>query len=303
MLSGSEHTIKIFDTHCDTVFELHKHSLRFDNERTHLSLKQTEKYELYEQIFALWSSNRMTPEENWQHFLKTSQYYENEIVPYKSGRFIPHLAVEGGALLDGRLDRVDVLKQKNVRLMTLVWQDNCCIGGAHNTNRGLSPFGKDVLAKMLELDIVPDVSHASDKMIFETLDRCLNDHKPVIASHSNSRKIRQHTRNLTDEMFDGIKRSGGLVGISFCCYHLEDTDVKSANITSIIRHIEHYMSLGGQKTVCLGCDFDGIEELPDGILGAKSLDLLYNELHKLGYTKELLEDIFYNNAHIFFENN
>ncbi len=243
----------------------------------------------------------MTPEENWQHFLKTSQYYENEILPHKSKCFIPHLAVEGGALLNGKLDRVNMLKQKNVRLMTLVWQDDCCIGGAHNTNYGFTPFGKDVLSKMFETNIVPDVSHASDKMIFETLEKGFSENKPVIASHSNSRKVRQHTRNLTDEMFTLITQSGGLVGISFCCHHLEDTDIKKAGITSIIRHIEHYMSLGGQKSVCLGCDFDGIEELPDGILGAQSLDILHNELEKLGYTQTQLEDIFYNNAHNFFE--
>ena len=243
----------------------------------------------------------MTPEENWQHFLKTSQYYKNEILPHKSECFIPHLAVEGGALLNGKLDRVNILKQKNVRLMTLVWQDDCCIGGAHNTNCGFTPFGKDVLSKMFETNIVPDVSHASDKMIFETLEKGFSENKPVIASHSNSRKIRQHTRNLTDEMFTLITQSGGLVGISFCRHHLEDTDIKKAGITSIIRHIEHYMSLGGQKSVCLGCDFDGIEELPDGILGAQSLDILHNELEKLGYTQTQLEDIFYNNAHNFFE--
>ena len=63
------------------------------------------------------------------------------------------------------------------------------------------------------------------------------------------------------------------------------------------------MSLGGQKNICLGCDFDGIEELPDGILGAKSLDGLWNELAGLGYTQGQLEDFFYNNAHNFFENN
>ncbi len=245
----------------------------------------------------------MTPEENWQHFLKTSQYYQNEILPYKSDKFIPHLAVEGGALLNGKLDRIDILKQKSVRMMTLVWQDDCCVGGAHNTNNGYTPFGKDVLCKMIETNIVPDVSHASDKMIFETLDKCLLSNKPVVASHSNSRRIRQHTRNLTDEMFTLIMQSGGLVGISFCCHHLEDTDIKKASITSIIRHIEHYMSLGGQKNICLGCDFDGIEELPHGILGAKSLDVLWNELAGLGYTQGQLEDIFYNNAHNFFENN
>jgi microsomal dipeptidase-like Zn-dependent dipeptidase len=61
------------------------------------------------------------------------------------------------------------------------------------------------------------------------------------------------------------------------------------------------MELDGQKTVCLGCDFDGISTLPIGIEGVKSHDVLYNELKKINYSDALIEDIFYNNARSFFD--
>jgi membrane dipeptidase len=293
--------IKIFDTHCDTAYELHDKKLPFDNDITHITKKQIDKYEIYEQLFAVWSNPKRTDDENWEHYKQVKKHFEEYLLPHKSEKFIPHLSVEGGALLGKHLSRLDTLKADNVRMMTLVWKDECEIGGAHNTNKGLTPFGKDVLRKMCGLGIIPDISHASDKMSYETFETASEYGMPVCASHSNSRKIREHTRNMTDDMFLKIKNTNGLVGINFCCDFLEDTEIKPAGISSIIRHIEHFMSLGGQKTVCLGCDFDGITELPNGIEGVKSHNILYDELKKLNYSESLIEDIFYNNAHGFFE--
>jgi len=295
--------MKIFDTHCDTAYVIHRLGVAFDNDQTHITKNETKDFEMYEQMFALWSSNKRTGEENWEHFHKTKAYYETEILPYKSDRFIPHLAIEGGALLDNDISRVDKLKEYGVRMMTLVWKDDCCIGGAHNTNNGLTEFGKSVVNKMFEIGIVPDVSHASDKMICETLEIAKKYNKPIYASHSNSRTVKNHTRNLTDEFYKEIAVSGGIAGISFCCEHLDYIDEKEADLTSIIRHIEHYLSIGGEEHVCLGCDFDGIKKLPKGITGASSLAALKEELVKINYNENLIDKIFYTNAHNFFQKN
>ncbi len=293
--------IKIFDTHCDTVSAMQEQNLHYDNDITHISKRQIEKYERFEQFFAIWSNPKRNAEECFEHYKTVKQYYDEKILPYKDDSFIPHLAVEGGCLLNNDLSRLDTLKNDNVRMMTLVWRDECCIGGAHNTNKGLSPFGKDVVRKMCELNILPDVSHASDKMTYETIEIAEQYNIPVIASHSNSRKLRNHTRNLTDDMFMNIKNSKGLVGINIYPEFLEDTDIKNADITSIIRHVEYFLSLGGENTLCLGCDFDGIDVLPNSIDGVKDIDKLHNELVKINYSQNLIEKILYNNAHTFFE--
>ena len=293
--------IKIFDTHCDTVYELEKNKVDFLNDITHISKEQIGSFDVYEQVFAIWSNPKRTEEECWEHFNTVKEYFDKKIACCKSEKFIPHLAVEGGALLAGKLDRLDILKSYNVKMMTLVWKDECCMGGAHNTNIGFTNFGIRALHKIFDLNIIPDISHASDKMAYQTFEFALDNNKPVIASHSDSRKIRNHTRNLTDDMFMQIKSVKGIVGLNFCCEHLEDTDIKNADITSIIRHLEHYLELGGENTVCLGCDFDGIESLPNGITGVISLHSLYEELKKINYADTLIENIFYNNAHSFFE--
>ena len=293
--------IKIFDTHCDTVYKTHEACIGFDNDIMHISQNSIEKYDKYEQMFAIWSNPKRDANGCFEHYKLVKQFYNKEILPCKNDNFIPHLAVEGGALLDNDITRLDMLKQDGVRMMTLVWRDECCMGGAHNNNIGLSNFGKDAVKRMCELGIIPDVSHASDKMTYETLDIARGYGIPVCASHSNSRKIHSCTRNLTDDMFLEIKNNNGLVGINLYPNFLEDTDIKNANITSIIRHIEHFLSLGGEDTICLGCDFDGVDALPDGIKSVKDLDKLYAELIKINYSQQLVEKIFYNNAHNFFE--
>ena len=296
-------TIKIFDTHCDTAYYMHEAGIGFDNSKTHLSKQDVDKYEVYEQMFAIWSNPKRSAEECWNHFFDVKKHYDKEVLTYKNEKFIPHLTVEGGSLLNNDLSRLDILKNSGVEIMTLVWRDECCMGGAHNTNKGLSSFGKSAVEKMFELGIIPDISHASDKMAYEVFELADRYGKSVIATHSNLRKIRNHTRNMTDDMFLCLMKTGGLSGINYCCDFLEDTDIKKADITSIIRHLEHYLELGGEHNVCLGCDFDGIDELPLGIDGAGSHFKLYEELKKINYSDSLIENIFYNNAHKFFESN
>ncbi len=294
--------MKIFDTHCDTVYKMYKHTITFDNDQTHVSKSQTDNYDKYEQMFAIWSNPSRTDEENWIQYQKTRDYFYENLTPLKSSKFIPYLSVEGGALLANDITRVEQLKNDGVRMMTLVWKDTCCIGGAHNTNLGLTPFGKSVVEELCRKNIIPDISHASDKMAYETFEIASSLGFSVCASHSNLRSVRNHTRNMTDDMFSEIIKLGGLSGLNLCCEHLEDIDLRIANMTSIIRHIEHYLELGGQNSLCLGCDFDGIKSLPEPYTGASSHIALYNELVKLNYSEELINKIFYQNAKNFFEN-
>ena len=288
--------MKIFDTHCDTAYVIHRLNVPFDNDTTHITKKRIEGYDVYEQMFAIWSNYKHTEEENWQHFHKVMEYYEKEILPYKSEKFVPHLAVEGCALLGGDVSRVDKLKEYGVRMMTLVWRDECCMGGAHNTNIGLTPFGKEAVRRMCELSIVPDISHASDKMAYETFEIAAEYGSPVCASHSNLRSLREHTRNMTDDMFKEVMNSGGTAGLNFCCEFLEYIDERPATLTNMVRHLEHYLELGGENNVAIGSDFDGIKRLPIGIEGVHSLPAFRDELVKLNYSEQLMDKIFYGNA-------
>lgn len=90
--------------------------------------------------------------------------------------------------------------------------------------------------------------------------------KPVMVSHANAYDICPHKRNITDAQFTALAQTGGLLGISFYPVFLGgDT------LDDVVAHIEHFMALGGQKNLCIGSDFDGIDSLPKGVRGSEGI--------------------------------
>ena len=150
---------------------------------------------------------------------------------------------------------------------------------------------------MNKLNITIDLSHASDKLFYDVINL---SNKPVIATHSNSRVVCSNKRNITDDQFKAIKDKNGIVGINFCKYFLNSN--KNATLSDILKHIEHFLSIGGQKNLCIGSDFDGTD-LPDGISDIASMENLYEHLLKNNYNENIIKDIFFNNAYNFALNN
>ena len=301
------------DLHCDTAFEIYKTKSGLNKNNLHIDTEKAKIFERYSQIFAIWSDNDKNDDENYGDFFKIRNYLienlsENDIILCKTGleyeksknKIRAFLAVEGGKLLSGDISRLDVLYQNGVRFLTLVWNGLCKMGGAFNTDTGLTDFGKKAVRRCEELGIIIDLSHSSDKTMADVFDIT---EKPVIASHSSSRSIIAKCcpdkktlakRNLSDEQFLEIKKRGGIVGISLCRGHIADENGVVA-IPDIIKHMDYYMSLGGENTVCFGCDFDGAE-IPDGIENITGVVKICEELKKLGYNDILIENIMYKNA-------
>ena len=107
-------------------------------------------------------------------------------------------------------------------------------------------------------------------------------------------------RHLTDRQFEIIKERGGLVGINFHNAFLNNAPEKAC-AEDIIRHIEHFLSLGGEDTVCFGSDFDG-GTLPEDIADSGIYNNIYEILCRRNYKESLIKKIFHQNALNFFEN-
>ena len=283
--------MKYTDLHCDTLYELYKKNLSYQNDRLHLRSDFENAFEAHTQVFAIWTQNELSPDDAWNQFHAILNHAKNAQIPAEIRGI---LAVEGGNLLGNDLSRLDTLYALGVRILTLVWGGNGCLGGAHDTNEGLSDFGKAALARCLSLGIHPDVSHASDKMFWQIAKACNDRRLPILATHSNARAVCNHSRNLTNEMFLEIVKSGGVAGISMAALHLKEDG--EATITDVLRHIEHYFSLGGENHVCLGCDFDGISRAPAGIASMYDLPRLADRLAASGYSDCQIHKIFYQNA-------
>ncbi|MBY6798263.1 membrane dipeptidase, partial [Clostridium botulinum] len=155
---------------------------------------------------------------------------------------------------------------------------------------GLTSLGKDILREMETLGIIPDVSHLSDGGFYDLVKLCK---KPFIASHSNSRDITNHPRNLTDEMIKLLSDKGGVMGINFCSSFLGNEEISS--IEEMIAHIKHIRNIGGIDVIALGSDFDGIDNEVE-IQNCSEFYKLYDVLKKNGFTEKDIEKIFYKNV-------
>ena len=180
--------------------------------------------------------------------------------------------------------------------MTLTWNGSCEIGDGALVKHpsGLTEFGRQVVRNMEEYKMAVDISHASDPLFYEVAEMAT---RPLVASHSNSRAVCSHPRNLTDEQFGMIRDSGGLVGLNFYPAFLENSG--EASYLSVLKHAEHFLSLGGEETLSIGSDFDGAD-MPNGIRGIQDIGILYEAFLKHGYKEDIVKAIFFENAYKFF---
>ncbi len=285
--------MRLFDLHCDTLYEMYKQDQNFEHNSLNISLEKAKCFSEYKQILAVWSENTLCEEDCFKQFLSIYGMYKERIPK----DFCHILAVEGGKALGSRIENLRLMYDMGVRFLTLVWGGVCSLGGAHDTDTGLTDFGYEVLKGCFELGIIPDVSHASDRMFWQVYEDAKKQEKPFVATHSNSRTVHNHQRNLTDEMFCAIKESHGVVGISLEPTH---TCKGEPTVKDICKHILHYISLGGEDTVCLGCDLDGVTRNIKDIPDISRLPKLYEALKAEGVDAD---KIFYNNANNFYIRN
>jgi len=306
--------MRLFDLHCDTALCLYNDNLKLSSSSLHIDLEKTAPFDAYVQVSAIWSRKHLDNDAAWECYLHAGdafvqQIAENgntalvtdsqqirEAVSAGKRAFLP--AVEDARMLNGDLSRLTVMYSRGVRILTLCWGGETCIGGSHDTDAPLTDFGRAVVRRCFECGIVPDVSHASRAVTAETLAMAKAAGKPVIASHSDACGVRCHTRNLTDEEFRLLLEVGGIVGITLVPSFLTEPDTP-CTLASIAAHIRHFLALGGEDALCLGCDFDGVSQLPDGIGNVSHIVKLAEYLRAEGMSDELIDKIFFTNAYNF----
>ncbi len=302
--------MKLFDLHCDTALSVYTKKDSLGHGSCHISLDRAARYSRYAQIMAIWCDHKLEDNAAWKQFHNAADELLRQVdgerhravlcrtadeidAAWSAEKAALITAVEDARLLGGEIDRLPVLAARGVRFLTLTWSGDTCIGGAHDSVRGLTEFGRKVVRECFRLGIIPDISHASDATANEIIAMAREADRPIVATHSNARAVCSHKRNLTDEQFTAVRDLGGIVGISLCPAHLSAEAPR--NVDSVIRHIEHYLSLGGEKTVCLGADLDGTD-LPDGFGGIEDMYKIADALTAHGYGETLIDDITFGNA-------
>lgn len=303
--------MRVIDFHCDTAYILLKNkekSLR--NRDLKVNIEALKKGNSLGQFFALFIDAKEN-DDNFKTCISMLNNLKSEINKNKddiklctgyndyknnklNGKISAFLTIEGGEAIGNNLDNINFFKEQGVSLITLTWNYENNIGYPNYEycykDKGLKKFGIEAIERMNSLGIIIDVSHLSDGGFLDVL---RYSKKPFVASHSNSRCITNHSRNLTDSMIKSLSNKGGIIGINFCSSFLGDS--KIAKIDDMITHIEHIKNIGGIDCISLGTDFDGIENEVE-ISNIGEMEKLYNALKISGFTYNEIEKIFYKNA-------
>jgi len=311
--------IKLFDGHCDTILRCYDTgdpvyfnggSMRRNS--GHIQLAEAHKaFDAYAQFFAIFADTQtMMPGKSYEQMFREEyalfcremesnsdiivhcRNAEQAEAAFQSNRIAAFLSVEGAEILDCDLERLEEAYEMGVRAVNITWNHANILSGTNveERERGLSEQGRAFVRRMFELGMLVDVSHLSDPGFWDVAELAEEEGKPFFASHSNSRALWPHPRNLTDEQFKQIIKVNGVAGLNMCAEFLSE----NPTVDTAVAHIEHFCELGGEKNISMGGDWDGCTP-PKDIKLVTDVEKIYEGLLRRNFPESLVQDIFYNN--------
>ena len=231
----------IIDTHADTPqrfldgdFDI---ASTDPNDNGHISLDKARAGNLGAEFFSIWVDPKMNQGHFAQHTLDLidSVYQQAARHPdrmmmafnvadieraHKERKLAALMGIEGGHSIENDMRLLRDFYRLGVRYMTLTWSNTnewADSSGDINDSKvehhnGLTDFGKQVVLEMNRLGMIVDISHVADKTFWDAI---ATTRAPVIASHSSSRALVNHPRNMTDDMLRAVGKNGGVVQVNF----------------------------------------------------------------------------------------
>lgn len=193
-------------------------------------------------------------------FVKSYREIEAAI---KAGRFFAVMGIEGLSGIEGDIEQINTLYDLGFRHASLTWnEENHLAAGAavESGSKGITLLGEKAIKLMDDLGMILDISHLNERSFWDVTEIWK---KPMIASHSNSKAILPHRRNITDEQAKAISKSGGVIGVNACGEFLHRS---KPHINCYLDNIEHFVNVAGLEAVGIGFDF--CDFLRSGSLGS-----------------------------------
>lgn len=302
----------IFDLHCDTAMKLRTNEVGLRKNSCHIDLERAGKYPGYAQCFACCSTtiSEPNPVDKFEKLLSVIYrettvnadiiriaYCADEIEQNQNdGLMSAILTIEGPAGFGFDPALLEDLHNVGFLMSTLGWNEDNPLTGSHETGNGLTDLGKEYVRELQRLNMLVDVSHISDKGFWDIIEIT---ESPIVASHSNSRAMCPHSRNITDDMFRAVCETGGIVGINL----YPDFLGKNASLETVCSHILHFLEMDPlAEHIGLGGDLDGVDYLPTDFTGVEDYTKLAVKLESHGLSDEMIYKIFWKNASEVFHN-
>jgi membrane dipeptidase len=319
----------LVDTHNDAITACIEKKVSFDQDLTginHSDLKRFKEGGLDYQLFSIWCDGEKVNPYAWAmremdtmdavaarnpDKIVVAKDWKTMNAALKAGKIVAQYGVEGGHMIEDDINRLDTFYNRGVRYMTLTWNNSPTWASSHTAEKdptytgqkGLTSFGKAIIARMNQLGIIVDISHVGETTFWDAINTTT---KPVIASHSNAYSICPVTRNLKDEQIKAVGKNGGVICLNFFSgfvdsnfskkdmafrkahgaevdsllatgiqreyaytmlsdkYKTESEAIKPT-IEQLMQHFDHIVNLIGVDHVGIGSDFDGINSAPQSL--------------------------------------
>lgn len=249
------------------------------------------------------------------------------------GRIASLMGAEGGHSIDNSLATLRGLYALGVRYMTLTHNDTIdWADSATDEPRagGLTAFGREVVREMNRLGMLVDLSHVAATTMRDALDTST---APVIFSHSSSRAVCDHPRNIPDDVLERLPANGGVAMVTFVPkfvlqaavdwtaaaddnmrahgFHHLDTTAEAmrvhrafeeahprpvATVSTVADHLDHMREVAGVDHLGIGGDYDGTAFTPDGLSDVSGYPNLIAELLDRGWSTTDLAKLTWHNA-------
>ena len=319
----------VIDTHIDTITHLLWHDHEFNERLTdaRVDIPLLREGGIDAAFFAIWVDDKY---EALRYTLRgidvmfrTIDKYPDDLVialttadveqAKREDKVAVLLSIEGGRALSDDLGVLRQLYKLGIRSTTLCWGDatswiDSCNDEPHG---GLTDFGRDIVAEMNQVGMIPDISHVSDKAFYDVLEA---SSRPIFASHSSCRALTPARRNMTDAMITALAQKNGVININFGAGFVtrESADAHLANLRDWddqgydgwgrigiasgeggppIDHFEHAMELVGAEHVGIGTDFDGVKSLPVGMDHIGMMPIVTDLLLKRGRSEAEVNEV------------
>ena len=348
-----------FDLHIDTPSRMVAEGLNLGEspEYSQVDIPKMRQGGFHAGFFAVFSSARnKTPLESVKDALKITDVIVEEVKRHPSDLFLATtsddvlraqregkmgvlIGVEGGHMIDSSIEVLRQLYRLGARYLGLTHSGNTpWVGAAEYDDgpEGLTEDGKNIIREMNRLGMMADLSHASDKAFFDTLEVTT---APILNTHAACRAVANHPRNLTDEMLKALGQNRGVLGVAYYAGMLDDeyrarfpelreigkqrAEVRKAHaddlktlsqelwklnlaevdligapsLSRLVDHIEHAATVAGIDSVGLGSDYDSVGlKLPAGLEHIGKTPNLISALEERGFSDEDVGKVMGGNA-------
>ncbi|HWG11142.1 MAG TPA: membrane dipeptidase [Rhodanobacteraceae bacterium] len=158
---------------------------------------------------------------------------------------------EAASMLEDKLDRIDLFRQLDVLVMQLSYNHDTPFGHAclDGETGGVTPLGRDAIARMDTLGIALDLSHSNTQT---TADGIALSRKPPLITHAGCRAVHMHPRNKRDEEMRALADKGGVMGIYMLPFLTPDD--RQPMLADYMQHMLHALKICGEDHVGIGTD-------------------------------------------------